>query len=208
MSDHRDPMMTSAEAVRDAVQNDLLARLAQAFSPVSGGDRDGEMVLSIDTFNTVWATFWDDFAMPEPTSQAAEVRTPARVIMALVCPECGESAPAAIRLDAVLTADASGRTLKAKGKTTAVDHVHGQTSMYSAGDEAGTAEAFDLKDIVGEDALGYEPEPAVVEDESELPTLGEGPHQFRVNRGGKKCIDCDKTFADGRHFDPDDLADA
>lgn len=195
-----DPQMTPAEAVRDAVQNDLLARLAQAFNPVSGGDRDGEMVLNVDTFNLVWSTFWDEYTMPLPTAFAAEVRTPGRVVVAIVCPECDEPAYGSVRLGAVLTADVDGRTLKVKAKSAAVDHVHGQTTMYTAGDEAGTAEAFDIGDIVRE--------PAVVEDRESLPSSGEGPHPFRVDRGGRNCIDCGKSLPDGRHFDPDDLAEA
>jgi len=180
---------TTTERLRADVRDDLFARLREAVITIVGGSLDGKKAITAEAFDDVWYGFWDEYEMPLPSEHAAEVLTPGRVVIGLVCPECGEAAPAAIRLDAVLTAEGTKRTLKVKGKSDPVDHVHGQ-QMLPVGDEVGTEPAFDMKDIVIEAEV--DPEAA--------------PHAFVPGSGddGSLCQTCGWNLPDGAHFDPDE----
>lgn len=196
---------TTAERVVETFRNDFKARLLEKFEAVNGGPLDGISIVSRGNFDDVWRAFWDDFEMPLPSDNAAELRTPGRVVLALVCPECGEQSPASVRLHAVHTADGSKRTLKVKGMTTAVDHVHGQQSLPEAkADEVGT-EPFELSDITGDVSAVPEDADAPADDKPADDVVSE-THAFRPNRSGRKCIDCQQPDGLPNHpavSDPD-----
>jgi hypothetical protein len=133
---------TRTEQLRDTYQaaiRDLIA--AHAFEVgeheaeddgrVTPAEIDGLVVIPRGVLEQGLARLFDhDFPLPERSDQAAEVRTPARIVVDARCPDCGQTSTGSIFVTPRLIVAYGGkRTLDLKAKTEPIDHACGQTHV-------------------------------------------------------------------------------
>ena len=149
---------------REELRSELRDRLTECMQIVSGGPWDGRKVVTEEDIEAVLTAPLDP-----PTVHGAEVRTPARVVVAADCPKC--NLPALIKVDVTseLRVDASSSTLRVKGKSKEATHVCGQTVFGGVDGQEG---AWDLGDITGAVADAYRAQGhEVTVDEDGNPTI-------------------------------------
>lgn len=141
-------LRTPQEVVRDDLIGGQRRAQADKFEEVAGGPLDGINVLRRTTFLQVWDDTVRAYELPEPSEHSAAVVTPARVLVAIRCPNCGERADVAVYLTPRLVLEGQGGKLSAKAKGDPIDHLCGQRHMddgVTPTDEVGT-EQMDLPD--------------------------------------------------------------
>jgi hypothetical protein len=176
---------TQAERTKDALLSGLEEALQARFQTVESGPMEGVNVLTNADFERAWAGFLDGWEMPEVTDHAAEVTTPARVVVAAVCPHCHLTTDATVRLSVKLEETSTYSRVKVIGRTDPVDHRCGQMAMrdVTPGDPD-QGDLWDVKDITGggesieddpgspQEPLGATETPATPEDGSTCPWPG------------------------------------
>lgn len=126
---------------RQAVVDLLRKRLEAALQDVEGGAWDGIRVV---TAKDLAAALEDP--LPPASLNAAEVRTPAWITVAAVCPRCGISSDVSLEVHPELVVDNTGAELRLKAKSRARTHVCGQTRLEDAAEDG--QQGFELTDIV------------------------------------------------------------
>lgn len=129
-------LMTPREGALRAVRE----RLDDALETVSGGTLDGESVVRKASFDAAF-----DEPLPAATDHAADVVTPARIVVSAECPKCGMPATIALLVSSELRVDSTGSTLRLKGKSKETSHTCGQMTTFDSGQSS-----FELADIVGD----------------------------------------------------------
>lgn len=120
--------LTTREAVRRAVLDDLVERADEAATEMEGGPLDGIRVVSLGTLREqVAAALAVD--LPPASDKYAEVVTPAMILVNALCPECGLPSGIAVKLTPQLVVDDDGAELKVKAKSKARLHVCGQLPL-------------------------------------------------------------------------------
>jgi hypothetical protein len=149
---------------REQLRADLRDRLVECMQVVSGGPWDGRRVVAEEDVENILTGQLDP-----PSGHGAEVRTPARVVVAADCPKCRLPATISLEISSELRVDAASSTLRLKGKSKEATHVCGQTVMDLAdGQEA----AWDIGEITGAVADAYEAKGhTVTRDEDGNPTI-------------------------------------
>jgi hypothetical protein len=122
--------LTTREAVRRAALADIVDRAEIAATTLSAVPGDAKF-LSIGTLREIVAAHLA-IDLPPTADKYAEVSTPARIMVAALCPECGLPANIAVNLSSQLTVDDDGSELAVKAKTKAIAHVCGQLSLSDA----------------------------------------------------------------------------
>lgn len=145
-------MTTAALTPREQLRADLRSELQTAEETVESGPMEGRVIVASDEIERIFS-----LPLTPYSDHAAEVVTPARVVVAAACPKCGQVAEITLQIGAELRVDATGSTLRLQGKSKAASHVCGQTSL-AFGD--GQTEAFDIEDIVGDGDDDTDVEPA------------------------------------------------
>lgn len=135
--------LTSREAVRLAVLDDIVGRCQIAAVAIEGGALDGIEVVSMGTLrDQVTAALLID--LPPTSDRYAEVTTPANVTVEALCPECREPTEILVRLYPSLTVEEGVTKLAVKASSKAVNHMHGQQPLNLEGQQD-----FGLADLVG-----------------------------------------------------------
>lgn len=131
------------DSPRYALRDHYREELTEAATKVEGGPWDGRMVVDLDRIREIL-----DGRIPPSSDHGAEVRTPGKVVVTAVCPQCGETAEVSLGIATVLHVEEDAAALQLKGKSKKASHVCGQTSLsFPDGQET----AFELEDIVGSD---------------------------------------------------------
>ena len=120
--------LTTREALRRAVLDDIVARADIAGVEIEGGALDGVKVVSIGTLRDE-VTKHLQVALPPPSEQYAQVVTPATITVAAMCPECDLPNNIVVKLSPQLTVTPEGSELAVKSKTKARVHVCGQLPL-------------------------------------------------------------------------------
>lgn len=141
---------------REAVVDLLRKRLETRIQVVNGGPMDGVRVVAVTDLDKAFAE-----ALPPASLFSAEVRTPAWVTVAAVCPRCGIPAEIGLDVKPELLIDSTGSELRLKGKSKARTHVCDQMTLIA---EAIGQSTFHLTDIIGN-----EPAESGDEDEPDVP---------------------------------------
>lgn len=114
-------LATQSERFRRAIQDYLEGKEVT----IEGGEYNGKIMVKLsDVTSAIWGT-----ETPPPSTHAAEVLTPARVVVWARCPVCSMPGTIAVHLEPQLTVDSTGRVLKVTAKSKAASHVCGQTSF-------------------------------------------------------------------------------
>lgn len=138
-------VITSREALRREVLDDIVGRCQIAAVSIEGGALDGVEVVSMGTLrDQVTAALLVD--LPSPSEKFAEVITPAVVTVSAVCPECRVPSAIPVRLSPQLTVTNDGAELAVKAKSKPRVHLCGQLTLPEGGDQT----SFELEDVVGE----------------------------------------------------------
>ena len=120
--------LTTREALRRAVLDDIIARCELAAQPIEGGPLDGISVVSMGVLrDQVTGSLM--VKLETPSERHAEVRTPAVITTSAICPECGLPVEIIVNLSPALTVDNDGAELSVKAKSKSRVHVHGQMSL-------------------------------------------------------------------------------
>lgn len=136
--------LTSRDAVRRAVLDDIIGRCQIAAVAIEGGALDGVEVVSMGTLrDQVTAALLVD--LPPISDKFAEVTTPAHVVVSAVCPECKLPVDIGVKLAPRLTVEGGTTELSVKAKSKAVNHMHGQQVLNVPEGQ----EDFGLDDVVG-----------------------------------------------------------
>ena len=136
--------LTSREAVRRAVLDDIVGRCQLAAVAMEGGPLDGIEVVTLGTLrDQVSAALLID--LPPASEKYAEVTTPAHVVVSAVCPECRLPVDIGVKLAPRLTVEGNTTELSVKAKSKAVNHMHGQQPLNVPDGQ----EDFGLDDIAG-----------------------------------------------------------
>ena len=123
-------VLTTREALRRAVLDDIITRCELAAQTIEGGPLDGILVVSMGTLrDQISGALMVE--LPSPSDRHAEVRTPASVFVSAICPECGLPVEIVVNLSPALAVDNDGAELSVKAKSKARVHVHGQLSLPS-----------------------------------------------------------------------------
>lgn len=135
--------LTSRDAVRRAVLDDIIGRCQIAAVAIEGGPLDGVDVVSMGTLrDQVTAALLVD--LPPTSDRYAEVSTPANVTVSASCPECRQPTDILVRLFPRLTVEEGVTELSVKASSKAVVHMHGQLPLAFEGQQE-----FGLGDVVG-----------------------------------------------------------
>jgi hypothetical protein len=126
--------LTTREAVRRAALADIVDRAeiaSQTITEEIAADAAGLVGTEFVSLGTLRDIVTAHLAvdLPPTADKYAEVSTPARIMVAALCPECGLPANIAVNLAAQLTVDDDGAELAVKAKTKAMVHVCGQLSL-------------------------------------------------------------------------------
>lgn len=133
--------LTTRDAVRRAVLDDIVARAEMAATVIEGGPLDGISVVSIGTLrDQVTAALLVD--LPPASEKYAEVITPATVAVSAVCPECREVTEIVVKLGPRLTVEGGTTELAVKAKSKPVVHMHGQLSLPAGEGQISVEEAL------------------------------------------------------------------
>lgn len=136
--------LTSRDAVRRAVLDDIVGRCQTVAVAIEGGPLDGIEVVSLGTLrDQVTAALLID--LPPASDKYAEVTTPAHVVVSAVCPECHLPVDIGVKLSPRLTVEGNTTELSVKAKSKAVNHMHGQQQLNVPEGQ----EDFGLDDIAG-----------------------------------------------------------
>lgn len=141
--------LTPAEQTRE----ELLGRLRKRTQRIEGGPWDGVPMVTEKDID-------EAFTEPlEPTSEtAAEVRTPARVVVDAVCPRCSISTAIAMQIEPKVVQDPSGTEIQLVVRKKARGHQCFQEVLPVGEDaEAEGQGAFELSDIADDEPAGDEP---------------------------------------------------
>lgn len=87
--------------------------------------------------------------LPAIDAETAEVKTPATVYVAAICPQCDLPTKIAVAMEAELVTDRFGATIKVKAKAKGHTHVHGQLELEVADDQEELG--LDADDVVADD---------------------------------------------------------
>lgn len=130
--------LTTREALRRAVTDDIIARCELAAQTIEGGPLDGVLVVSMGTLRDQVSGHLM-VALGAPSERHAEVKTPATIFTSALCPECDLPVEITVKLTSALAVDDDGAELGVKAKSKARVHVHGQLSLSEtdAVDQAG-----------------------------------------------------------------------
>lgn len=120
--------LTTREALRRAVLDDIVARADLAATEIEGGPLDGVKVVSLGTLRDE-VTKHLQVVLPPPSEQYAQVITPATITVAALCPECDLPNNIVVKLSPQLTVTNEGSELAVKAKTKARVHVCGQLPL-------------------------------------------------------------------------------
>lgn len=123
--------LTTREALRRAVLEDILTRCQDTAVVMEGGPLDGLAVVSIGKLRDQVAQALE-VELPPASERHAEVSTPASVFAAAMCPECGLPVEITVNLSPRLIVTDDGATISVKAKSKARDHIHGQLSLSEA----------------------------------------------------------------------------
>jgi hypothetical protein len=126
--------LANREALRRAIVEDLVARAEIEAQTIEGGPLDGILVVSMGTLKNVGSAALA-VTLPPPSEQYAEVQTPARVLVAAICPECSLPVGVSVTLTTQLLVETDGREIKVKASTKGLPHVCGQMALPEDGDQ-------------------------------------------------------------------------
>lgn len=120
--------LTSRDAFRRAVLDDLVGRADIEATPMEGGPLDGIKVVSIGKLRDLVLEHLQ-VELPPPTDKYAEVSTPATVATSTICPECKQPTEIVVKLHPRLTVEGNSTELAVKAKSKSVPHMHGQLPL-------------------------------------------------------------------------------
>ena len=136
--------LTTREALRRAVLDDIIARCELAAQTIEGGPLDGISVVSMGVLrDQVTGSLMVE--LPTPSARYAEVITPATIAVSAVCPECDLPVSLTVKLTPQLTVDDDGAEIAIKAKASKVPHNHGQLTLPTEDGQLG------LDDVVVDD---------------------------------------------------------
>lgn len=136
--------LTTREALRRAVLDDIIARCELAAQTIEGGPLDGISVVSMGVLrDQVTGSLM--VKLEPPSDRYAEVRTPATITVSAVCPECDLPVVIGVKLGPKLTVDDDGAELSIKASSKGMAHIHGQLTLPTEDGQLG------LDDVVIDD---------------------------------------------------------
>ena len=136
--------LTTREALRRAVLDDIIARCELAAQTIEGGPLDGIAVVSMGVLrDQVTGSLMVE--LPTPSARYAEVITPATIAVSAVCPECDLPVVIGVKLGPKLTVDDDGAELSVKSSSKGMAHIHGQLTLPTEDGQLG------LDDVVIDD---------------------------------------------------------
>jgi len=135
----------SLRAYRSTLQRRFDQATHAALESVPGGEWEGMEVLRRKALEDVIHQIAE--ADPEPVPTSAEVRTPGRVFVDVICPRCDLPTRVLLEVSAELVVTTEGSEIKAKGRSRAQAHTCGQLALEAAGDP--DQEQMRLADLVG-----------------------------------------------------------
>lgn len=112
--------LTPSEAVRLVLHERLKGKVQQ----VEGGPWDG---MSVVTEKDLDVAFGE--ALPPPSARGAEVSTPARLVVSVICPRCHVAQQIALFVSPKLEIDDERTTLKLVAKAKSMGHTCGQQPL-------------------------------------------------------------------------------
>jgi hypothetical protein len=115
------------ELLDDAAADDGDPAVEQAAAAMDEAFRAVPVITRRDVDEALAAIFGQ--AMPMPDDTAAEVRTPASVIVFAICPRCGLAQPIAMTIHPELLVSEDGSELRIKAKAKARTHICGQLPL-------------------------------------------------------------------------------
>jgi hypothetical protein len=126
--------LVTRDAVRRAVLQDIVDRAEIAGTDSTElGLAPGGKFLSIGTLREI-VTAHLAVDLPPSSDQYAEVSTPARIMVAALCPECGLPANITVNLTSQLTVDDDGSEIAVKSKTKPMAHLCHQLPLPNVPD--------------------------------------------------------------------------
>lgn len=135
------PSMTPREHLADHLLSAILEHAVTARP-----EMDGTEVVTVEVINELFQRkHW-----PHVTDQAADVRTPAKIVVTAVCPACHQTAAITMTVNPELRVESSSSTLRLHAKAKPGSHTCGQVSAELGN---GQTEAFDMADLVDEEGV-------------------------------------------------------
>jgi hypothetical protein len=126
--------LVTRDAVRRAVLQDIVDRAEIAGTDSTElGLAPGGRFLSLGTLREI-VTEHLLVDLPPSSDQYAEVSTPARIMVAALCPECGLPANITVNLTSQLTVDDDGSEIAVKSKTKPMAHLCHQLPLPNVAD--------------------------------------------------------------------------
>lgn len=120
--------LTTRDALRRAILDDIVGRAEVEATTIEGGPLDGVKVVSMGKLRDVVVQHLR-VDLPPPTDKFAEVVTPAKVSVSAICPDCRLPMAIIVNLTPQLTVTNDGAELAVKSKTKARVHVCGQADL-------------------------------------------------------------------------------
>lgn len=151
--------MTNLATPTEQFRQDIYDKLKTLEFTVEVDDKPLSVYKWLDVHNAVMRT-----PEPEPTDNAAALRSPARVVVWAGCPICGIRQPVSVFMEPVLSVSEGARELKVKASSKAVSHICGQTVWGGDADEEPVEGQQSLDDALDENDEASEDEDASEED--------------------------------------------
>ena len=123
--------LTTRDAFRRAILDDIVVRAELKATPMEGGPLDGLQVVTLGTLRDIVGEHLA-IDLPPPSAKYAEVSTPATIATSAICPECRQSTEILVKLGPRLTVEGNSTELAVKAKSKAVTHMHGQLPLAEA----------------------------------------------------------------------------
>lgn len=123
-----DDVIRTRAAYRDELRKALSEVAKGSLEKVEGGPWDGVPVLTEPKLDEAIAAVFD-LPVPIPSDQHAEIRTPATVVVAAICPRCDLPTTIIMYVHPQLVVDDDGAEIQVKTKTKARAHVCGQQEL-------------------------------------------------------------------------------
>jgi len=147
-----DVILTRA-AYRDELRKAFTATAKSSLERVEGGSWDGVPVLTEPKLDQAIAAVFD-LPVPTPSDVHAEVKTPATVTVAAICPRCNLPTTIIVGIEPELRVDRSGAEVHVKTKMKGRSHICGQPELPlgHSDDEKAALEQTSFADLLAGEA--------------------------------------------------------